>query len=102
MRTLGPTRGMFLNASFYLPLLVWLVSAPYGITFRKEPQPLRAVRGFADVVETIRDVRRLPVLFDMITLAGAASFFIGNSYQAQMPAFAVDLGHGEPGAALPL
>ena len=35
----------------------------------------------------------------MIVLAGGASFFIGNSYQAQMPAFATDLGHGNPGAA---
>ena len=33
----------------------------------------------------------------MILLAGAASFFVGNSYQAQMPGFAQDLGHGDPG-----
>jgi MFS family permease len=33
----------------------------------------------------------------MIFMAGAASFFIGNSYQAQMPGFANDLGHGDPG-----
>ena len=35
----------------------------------------------------------------MISLAGGASFFIGNSYQAQMPGFAHDLGHGDPGTA---
>ena len=39
------------------------------------------------------------MLWGMILLAGGASFFIGNSYQAQMPSFAVDLGHGDPGAA---
>jgi MFS family permease len=33
----------------------------------------------------------------MIALAGGASFFIDNSYQAQMPGFANDLGHGDPG-----
>jgi MFS family permease len=33
----------------------------------------------------------------MTLLAGAASFFVGNSYQAQMPGFAYDLGHGDPG-----
>jgi hypothetical protein len=33
----------------------------------------------------------------MILLSGAASFFVGNSYQAQMPGFATDLGHIEPG-----
>jgi len=41
----------------------------------------------------------MPVLFAMIVLAGAASFFVGNAYHAQMPSFATDLGHGDPGAA---
>jgi MFS family permease len=99
MRTLGPTRGMFLNAAFYLPLILWLMRAPYGRHFRLGEGPRRAVRGLADIVETIRDVRAIPVLSAMIVLAGGASFFIGNSYQAQMPAFATDLGHGNPGAA---
>jgi hypothetical protein len=53
----------------------------------------------ADIIATIAEVRALPVLSAMIVLAGGASFFIGNSYQAQMPTFAVDLGHGDPGAA---
>jgi MFS family permease len=99
MRTLGPTPGMFLNAAFYLPLMLWLVRAPFGPKFRRDEAPRRAVRGIADIVDTIRDVRGIPVLFGMIILAGGASFFIGNSYQAQMPAFASDLGHGDPGAA---
>jgi MFS family permease len=30
----------------------------------------------------------------MTVLVGASSFFIGNAYQAQMPGFAEDLGHG--------
>ena len=46
-------------------------------------------------MQTIRDVRPVPVIGSMLVLAGAASFFIGNSYQAQMPTFAVDLGHGK-------
>jgi MFS family permease len=99
MRTLGPTRGMFLNAAFYLPLMFWLMRAPFGPKFRREEAPRRAVRGLADIVDTLRDVRGVPVLFGMIILAGGASFFIGNSYQAQMPAFASDLGHADPGAA---
>jgi hypothetical protein len=48
---------------------------------------------------TVRDVQKVPVVFAMVLLAGAASFFIGNSYHAQMPGFATDLGHGDPGAA---
>ena len=99
MRTIGPTHGMLLNATFYLPLIVWLWRAPFGPKFRTRAPPRRAVRGLGDILETVRDVRAIPVLAGMILLAGAASFFIGNSYQAQMPAFASDLGHGDPGAA---
>jgi hypothetical protein len=35
----------------------------------------------------------------MTVLAGSASFFIGNAYNAQLPGFAEDLGHGNPGVA---
>jgi MFS family permease len=99
LRTLGPQHGMFLNACFYLPLIVWLIAAPYGRKFRTGEGPKRAVRGISDILETIGDVRAIPVLAAMIILAGGASFFIGNSYQAQMPTFATDLGHGDPGTA---
>ncbi|HEY8926123.1 MAG TPA: MFS transporter [Polyangia bacterium] len=100
MLTLGPKRGIFLNTVFYLPLVLWLVNAPYGRHFRGDRPPLRrAVRGLADIVQTIRDVRGIPVLIVMILLAGGASFFVGNSYQAQMPGFAHDLGHGDPGTS---
>jgi len=99
MRTMGPRHGMLLNAMFYLPLILWLVRAPFGPKFRVGAPPRRAVRGLRDILETVRDVRQIPVLTGMIILAGGASFFIGNSYQAQMPAFATDLGHGDPGAA---
>jgi MFS family permease len=98
--TLGPKRGIFLNTVFYLPLFVWLIAAPYGRHFRNAARiPARAVRGFADIAKSIVTVRTVPVLAAMIALAGAASFFIGNSYQAQMPGFAQDLGHGDPGTA---
>jgi MFS family permease len=100
MIALGPTHGIFLNTVFYLPLLIWLIRAPYGRYFRKDrPPPKRAVRGLADIVQTIAEVRAFPLLAVMMLLAGAASFFIGNSYQAQMPGFAHDLGHGDPGTA---
>jgi MFS family permease len=131
MLTLGPTRGIFLNACFYLPLLLWLMRAPYGRHFRKShaahaditaptefdtSTPLSAptghsvssapelpnrsaVRGFGDLVQSLRDARRIPAIGSMVALAGAASFFVGNSYQAQMPGFASELGHGDPGIA---
>jgi MFS family permease len=38
-------------------------------------------------------VRHNPVLLSMTVLVGASAFCIGNAYQAQMPGFALDLGH---------
>jgi len=100
MLTLGPKLGIFLNALFYLPLLLWLIRAPFGRHLRGlAAVPKRAVRGLADIVATAREVRRLPVTLAMMVLAGGASFFVGNSYQAQMPGFAQDVGHGDPGVA---
>lgn len=100
MLTLGPTKGIFVNALIYVPLIAWLIAAPYGRYFRKENTgPKRAVRGLSDIIQTIHDVRGLTVLTSMIVLAGAVSFFVGNSYQAQMPGFANDLGRGDPGFA---
>ncbi len=90
----GPVWGLVANALFYLPLLVWLWKAPYGPRFRKEAAPPpRAVRGLADIVQTIRDISGNRTVASMTVLAGGASLFIGNAYQAQMPAFASDLGH---------
>jgi MFS family permease len=95
---LGPAYGILLNTLFYLPLVLWLVNAPYGPRYRKgAPPPPRAVRGFADIVQTVRDIKGHSVIVAMTLLAGAAAFFVGNSYSPQMPGFAHDLGHGDPG-----
>jgi MFS family permease len=90
----GPSYGILLNALIYLPMVLWLWKAPYGPRFRKEPAPpVRAVRGIADVLATIREIAGHPVIVPMILLAGLASLFVGNGYQPQMPEFAHDLGH---------
>jgi MFS family permease len=100
---LGPSWGILLNTVFYLPLMLWLVNAPYGPRFRAgNPAPPRAVRGFADIVSTIRDIAAHPVIIAMTLLAGCSSFFVGNAYNAQMPNFARDLGHGDPGVSYSL
>ncbi len=100
MSTLGPKRGIFLNATLYLPLLIWLIRAPYGHRAKRlEQSAKRTVRGLSDIWETILTVKAIPYLGIMILLSGAASFFVGNSYQAQMPGFASDLGNIEPGIA---
>ena len=96
MHWFGPSGGIFLNTLFYLPLVVWLVSAPYGARFSGAAAvPRRAVRGLSDIVNTAKEVRGLPVVLTMTLLVGAASFFVGNSYQAQMPGFAHDLGRAK-------
>jgi MFS family permease len=100
---LGPAIGIFLNTLFYLPLVLWLVNAPYGPRFRKgAPAPRRAVRGLGDIVQTMREIKDHSVIVSMTLLAGAASFFVGNAYSAQMPGFATDLGHGDPGVSYSL
>src|ERR1700732_251120 len=54
---LGPSGGMLLNTVFYLPLILWLVNAPYGPRFRSSaPPPARAVRGLSAIIRTARDI----------------------------------------------
>jgi MFS family permease len=57
------------------------------------------VRGFGDIIETARAISSNRVSVSMILLAGTASLFISNAYQAQMPEFGRDLGHGDPGVS---
>ena len=98
MLLLGPPLGILFNMLIYLPLTLWLWKAPYGPRFRQgKSAPVRAVRGIADIVTTMRDIAGNRTIVSMIALAGGASLFIGNAYQAQMPEFAHDLGHGDPG-----
>ncbi len=100
MLGLGPSNGILLNTLFYLPLMLWLVNAPYGPRFRKSPAPpRRAVRGLADIRQAMRDIGGQHVIVSMTLLAGCASFLVGNAYNAQMPGFAHDLGHGDPGVS---
>jgi hypothetical protein len=95
---LGPAYGLFTNALIYLPLTLWLWRAPYGPRFRVEQAvPTVAVRSIGDIVGAVRNIANYPVIASMTLLAGGAAFFVGNAYQAQMPGFAFDLGHGDPG-----
>jgi len=59
--------------------------------------PRRAVRGLGDILQTVQEIKAHSVIVSMTLLAGAASFFVGNAYHSQMPGFANDLGHGDPG-----
>jgi MFS family permease len=91
---LGPAYGLMFNTLIYLPMALWLWKAPYGPRFREGgPAPVRAVRGFADILNTIREIAGNRLLVSMIGLVGGASLLVGNGYNVQMPGFAHDLGH---------
>ncbi len=89
----GPVYGIFINALIYAPMFLWLIRAPYGSDRAGAVRP-PAIRGFADLWSTLQVVGQNPVLLSMTVLVGAAAFFVGNAYQAQMPGFALDFGHG--------
>jgi MFS family permease len=96
----GAERGILINALIYLPMILWLWKAPYGPPYRQEERRAApAVRGFGDLVATFRSVRENSTVLCMILLAGLAACFVGNAYQAQMPGFALELGHGDPGVS---
>jgi MFS family permease len=88
----GPAYGIFINALIYVPLFVWLINAPYGSARGGARPP--SIGGFADLWSGMRVVAQNPVLASMTVMIGASAFFVGNAYQAQMPGFALDLGHG--------
>jgi MFS family permease len=95
----GAADGLMLNAFLYLPLALWLWKAPYGPRYRPaRTTPPAAVRGFADIISTARAISNQRTIVSMILLSGCASFIVANAYQAQMPEFGRDLGHGDAGA----
>ena len=99
MLVFGPAWGILLNVLIYVPLTWWLWKAPYGARAadgRPAAKP-QALGGLADIVAVMRQVAHDRTIVSMIVLAGGASFFVGNAYQAQMPEFATDLGHGHAG-----
>lgn len=94
----GAPLGLALNALIYLPLAIWLIRAPYGPKFRAgQAAAHRAIRGLADILETIAEIRNHRTIVSMILLSGSASLIVANAYQAQMPEFGRDLGHGDAG-----
>lgn len=93
----GAEAGILINAALYLPLIAWLVAAPYGPRFRRAGARVatRAISSFGEVLQTLRDISAHRVILTMTALAGGASLLVGNAYQAQMPGFAHSLGHGD-------
>jgi len=87
----GAPPGLFINALIYLPLTVWLLLVPYT-GHSREGALVRRVFRWRDVSGVIREIAENRSILTMILLGGAASLFVGNAFQANMPEFAHDLG----------
>ena len=84
---LGPTRGIWVNIAFYLPLTILMARTKFtGHTRGGVTAPDRV--GLGDAVRVFRDVSRDRVLAAMIILAGLGSFFVGSAMQTAMPSIA--------------
>jgi MFS family permease len=90
---LGAEVGIFVNALFYAPLVIFLLVTRFtGHT--RDLGVARPPAGFREAFRTLRLVRTDRTLVSMLVLAGLGSFFIGASLQTTMPAFADRLGAG--------
>jgi MFS family permease len=91
MLWLGAPSGLMINALIYLPLTIWLVLVPYTGHLRDGATVRRALR-WRDAPAVLKEIAQNRPIITMILLGGAASLFVGNAFQAQMPEFAHDLG----------
>ncbi len=94
MLVLGPSVALLANALIYLPMTLWLFVVPYTGHLRHGSLPKRAI-GWKDVISVIREVWDNRPIVTMVILGGAASLFVGNAFNTQMPQFAHDLGAGK-------
>jgi MFS family permease len=99
----GPAAGLLVNVLIYLPLVWWLWKTRSGERRQATPDGAHRlasqvaatrVKGLGDTLTMLRDAAGKRTILSMIVLAGAASFFVGNAFQAQMPEYAHDLGTG--------
>ena len=96
---LGPTRGIFVNIAFYLPLTLFLFRTKFTGHLRDHGVPRAADRDASTRSGCCGTCGLTTSLVSMIVLAGLGSFFIGTSLQTAMPIFAHDLGAGSAGTA---
>ena len=97
MLAFGPAHGILLNIFSFLPLVLLMWKAPYGPAFRKEKRPPRPIRGYGDIFAAVEGIRGNRIIISIILLASCSATFVASGYQAQMPEFAHDLGHGDAG-----
>jgi MFS family permease len=93
MLLVGPAWGLLANVLIYAPLTILLLRIPYTGHTREAsaPRPPRRAR-LGETLRRLGGVGADGRILTMIVLGGAAAFFVGNAFQAQMPQYAHDLG----------
>src|SRR5579862_73448 len=84
----GPVNGIFMNALIYLPLSLSLLRIKAN---GHQQGTLTRKTSLASALQTLSQASSNRAILAVISMAGIASFFIGN-YVPQMPALAGDLG----------
>jgi MFS family permease len=92
----GPTKGILINVLIYLPFILWLIKNPKPSN-KDGKRPPPAMTSLHDLIEAVRQISGIPIVFTMSVLAGLAATIVGNAHQPQMPEFASDLGYGGQG-----
>ena len=86
---LKPTLALVVNAFIYLPLVIWCRLVPYT----GHGSGRQSTKGtWAEALSALWGASHNRVLLSMILLVGFYAFFVGNAFQALMPAFALSLG----------
>ena len=88
MLLFGAAAGLLINVLIYLPLIVWLWKAPYGMRPADRAGASARPGGLRASVGLMKEASSNPPIIAMLALAGAASFFVGTAFQAQMPEYA--------------
>ena len=98
MFLLGPGGGILANVLLYIPLSIFLLTVRYTGHAELKQRPPRVSRlGLGDMWQLVfrKGLDRRIVV--MIMLGGAASFFVGSGFQAQMPEYAHQHGPDDAG-----
>jgi len=98
MLILGPAVGLLANVLIYLPMTVMMWILPYtGHAQGRFGTRGVSGLGFSQALKIFREVRHDHRIVTMIALGGAASLFIGQAFQSQMPEYAHHFGADDGG-----
>lgn len=94
--TVGPAWGMFANALFYLPFVIYLALSPFDGHGRRAVAS-RARVGWRELGGILAEVRRYPAILTVIVLHGAVGLLIGVALMPLLPEFGALLGQDDSG-----